>query len=134
MSQTRAVNIQGARDDCKKITYKENDEIYKRKWQFMRATSSCLRASNKNTIPFSEIKSYIMDDIVDDIKFILNRLKKSGLKRVIVVDLTHPKLGIPVVRVIVPGLETFEVGRLFRNTELIIGNRAKESFRKLYNF
>jgi ribosomal protein S12 methylthiotransferase accessory factor YcaO len=134
LSQTRAVNIQGARDDCKKIEYKDNDEIYKRKWQFMPATSSCLRASNKNTIPFSEIKSYVMDDILDDIKFILNRLKKSGLKRVIVVDLTHPKLAIPVVRVIVPGLETFEVGRLFRNTELIIGKRAKESFRKLFNF
>ena len=133
LSQTRAVNIQGARDDCKKIEYKENDEIYKRKWQFMPATSSYLRACSKNTIPFSEIKSYIMDDILDDVKFILNRLKKAGLKRVIVVDLTHPKLGIPVVRVIVPGLETFEVGRLFRNTELIIGKRAKEFFRKLYN-
>ena len=35
VSQTRAGNIQGARDDLKKITYKENDEIYKRKWQFM---------------------------------------------------------------------------------------------------
>ena len=34
-SQTRAVNIQGARDDLKKIRYRENDEIYKRKWQFM---------------------------------------------------------------------------------------------------
>jgi len=134
MSQTRAVNIQGARDDCKKIEYKENDEIYKRKWQFMPAISSRLRAGNKNTIPFSEIKSYIKNDILDDIKFILKRLKKSGLKRVIVVDLTHPKLRIPVVRVIVPGLETFEVGRLFRNRELIIGKRAKESFRKLYNF
>lgn len=134
MSQTRAVNIHGSRDDCKKIEYKENDEIYKRKWQFMPAKSSRLRAANKNTIEFSEIKSYIMNDILDDIKFILKRLKKSGLKRVIVVDLTHPKLRIPVVRVIVPGLETFEVGRLFRNTELIIGKRAKESFRKLYNF
>jgi len=134
LSQTRAVNIQGARDDCRKIEYKENDEIYKRKWQFMPATSSCLRSDKRNTIPFSEIKSYIMDDILDDIKFILNRLKKSGFKRVIVVDLTHPKLGVPVVRVIVPGLETFEIGRLFRNTELIIGKRAKEFFRNLYNF
>ena len=35
VSQTRAVNIQGARDDLKKIQYKENDEIYKRKWQFI---------------------------------------------------------------------------------------------------
>jgi ribosomal protein S12 methylthiotransferase accessory factor len=74
-----------------------------------------------------------MDDILDDIKFILKRLKKAGLKRAIIVDLTHPKLGIPVVRAIVPGLETFEVGRLFRNTNLIVGKRAKETFQKLYN-
>jgi thioglycine synthase len=133
LTQTRAVNIQGARDDCHKIEYRENDEIYKRKWQFMPATSSRIRTGNKKTISFSEIKSYIMDDILDDIKFILNRLKKAGLKRAIIVDLTNPKLGTPVVRAIVPGLETFEVGRLFRNTELIIGKRAKESFRKLYN-
>ena len=134
LTQTRAVNIQGARDDCKKIEYKENDEIYKRKWQFMPSTSSSLRPYNKKMIVFSEIKSYIMGDILDDIKFILKRLKKAGLKRAIIVDLTHPKLGIPVVRAIVPGLETFEVGRLFRNTNLTIGKRAKETFRKLYNF
>jgi thioglycine synthase len=134
LTQTRAVNIQGARDDCNKIEYKENDEIYKRKWQFMPATSFLVRPGNiKTTIPFSEIKSYIMDDILDDIKFILNRLKKAGLKRAIIVDLTNPQLGIPVVRAIVPGLETFEVGRLFRNTELIIGKRAKRYFRILYN-
>ena len=39
VSQTRAVNIQGARDDLKKIQYKQNDEIYKRKWQFIPASS-----------------------------------------------------------------------------------------------
>jgi ribosomal protein S12 methylthiotransferase accessory factor len=131
LSQTRAVNIQGARDDCRKISYKEDDEIYKRKWQFMPATSSRLRPGNKSTVPFSEIESYIMDDILEEIKFILNRLKQSGIKKVIVVDLTDPKLKIPVVRVIVPGLETFEVGRLFRSTELTIGKRAKEFFRNL---
>ena len=38
VSQTRAVNIQGSRDDLKKIEYKAYDEIYKRKWQFMPAT------------------------------------------------------------------------------------------------
>jgi thioglycine synthase len=132
LSQTRAVNIQGARDDCRKIDYKDNDEIYKRKWQFMPATSS-LRADKKNTIAFSEIKSYIMDDVLDEVKFLLKRLKKSGIKKVIVVDLTDPRLKIPVVRVIVPGLETFEVGRLFRSTELIIGRRAKKFFRKSYD-
>jgi ribosomal protein S12 methylthiotransferase accessory factor len=34
-------------------------------------------------------------------------LKKQGLERVIVVDLTREEIGIPVVRVIVPGLEVF---------------------------
>jgi ribosomal protein S12 methylthiotransferase accessory factor len=133
LSQTRAVNIQGARDDCRKIEYRENDEIYRRKWQFMPASPQCLRGDGKNTVAFSEIKSYIMDDILDDIKFILNSLKKSGIKKVIVVDLTHPELKIPVVRVIAPGLETFEVGRLFRSTELTIGRRARKFFRKLYD-
>ena len=35
LAQTRAANIQGARDDLKRIQYKDKDEIYKRKWQFM---------------------------------------------------------------------------------------------------
>jgi len=131
LTQTRAINIQGARDDCKKIEYKENDEIYKRKWQFMPTTSSLSHPSNKKTIAFSEIKSYVMDDILDDIKFILNNLKKAGLKRAIMVDLTHPKLGVPVVRMIVPGLETFEVARLYTDTELFMGKRAKSYFHNL---
>jgi ribosomal protein S12 methylthiotransferase accessory factor YcaO len=123
-SQTRAVNIQGARDDLKKIQYKEADEIYRRKWQF---TSG--RSLNKKSVKeFTKIKSYKNDDILDDIKLILNRLKKAGLKRAIIVDLTNPDLGIPVVRAIVPGLETFEVAKLFAATESFMGKRAKEHF------
>jgi ribosomal protein S12 methylthiotransferase accessory factor len=128
-SQTRAANIQGARDDLKKIQYKENDEIYKRKWQFMPATSSLTKqknSNNKNIIKFSEIKTYMNEDILDDINLILYSLKKVGLKRAIIVDLTNPNIGIPVVRAIVPGLETFEV------TKSIMGRRAKEYFKRLY--
>jgi ribosomal protein S12 methylthiotransferase accessory factor len=33
------------------------------------------------------------------------RLAAAGLGRAYVVDLTHPRIGIPVVRVVVPGLE-----------------------------
>jgi ribosomal protein S12 methylthiotransferase accessory factor YcaO len=127
-SQTRAANIQGARDDLKKIQYKENDEIYKRKWQFMPASSSLTRQknNNKNIIKFSEIKTHMNEDILDDINLILCSLKKVGLKRAIIVDLTNPNIGIPVVRAIVPGLETFEV------TKSIMGRRAKEYFKRLY--
>jgi ribosomal protein S12 methylthiotransferase accessory factor YcaO len=130
LSQTRAGDIQGSRDDLKKIRYKENDEIYKRKWQFMPATSSSSKKDN-NTIMFSEIKTYAMDDIRDDIEFILSRLKKSGLKRAIIVDLTDPNIGIPVVRAIVPGLETFEIARLFTSSEIFMGRRAKNHFQTL---
>lgn len=131
LSQTRALNIQGARDDLKKIQYRQNDEIYKRKWQFMPATSPSSRKGSMRTIMFSEIKSYIMDDILDDIKFILSRLKKAGLKRAIIVDLTHSNIGIPVVRAIVPGLETLEVGRLYTKSDLVMGRRAKSHFKNL---
>ena len=80
---------------------------------------------------FLKLKRYVKNDILDDIKFILTRLKKAGLKRVIIVDLTNPNVGIPVVRAIVPGLETFEIAKLFTNTELLMGKRAKTHFRNI---
>jgi len=128
LSQTRAANIQGARDDFKKIVYRENEEIYKRKWQFVPASS--LRSNEKKSILFSEIKTYVNSDILDDIKLILDHLKRAGLKRAIIVDITNPNMGIPVIRAIVPGLETFEVARLFTSTNLYIGKRAKKFFQK----
>jgi YcaO-like protein with predicted kinase domain len=132
VSQTRVANIQGARDDLRKINYKENDEIYKRKWQFMHAAPSSIKQTNnddrnKNIIKFSEIATYKNDDILDDINLILQCLKKAGLNRAIIVDLTHPNIGIPVVRAIVPKLETFEV------INSIMGIRAKEYFARLHN-
>jgi thioglycine synthase len=128
-SQTRAVNIQGARDDLKKIQYQQGDEIYKRKWQFMPASPSSIRQDNdgKNIIKFHEIKTHVNRDILDDINLILDSLKRSGLKRAIIVDLTNPEIGIPVIRAIVPGLETFEV------TKSVMGRRAKEYFRSLFH-
>jgi ribosomal protein S12 methylthiotransferase accessory factor YcaO len=130
LAQTRALNIQGARDDLKKIQYRQNDEIYKRKWQFMPATSSASQEQEKE-IMFSEIPTSTNEDLVDDIKYILSRLKKAGLRRAIIVDLTHPNLGIPVVRAIVPGLETFEVAKLYTNSELVMGGRARSYFNNL---
>ena len=135
LSQTRAGNIQGARDDLRKIQYKENDEIHNRKWEFMRTSSSSElhpRSNNNQAVPFSEIKTYVKEDILDEIKYILNSLKNAGLKRAIIVDLTHPDVGIPVVRAIVPGLETFEIAKLFTTTELFMGKRAKSYFQNIH--
>jgi ribosomal protein S12 methylthiotransferase accessory factor len=69
--------------------------------------------------------------VLEDIKHILKRLKRAGVKRSIVVNLTNPSIGIPVVRVIVPGLETFEVAKLFTGNESLMGTRAKRHFSRL---
>lgn len=115
VSQTRAANIQGARDDLRKIRYGENNTDDKRAWQFM---------PSKERIKFSEVKTYFNDDILDDIKFIRSRLAAAGLDRVIIVDLTNPEFGVPVVRAIVPGLETFKI------TKSVMGRRARECFKQ----
>lgn len=118
VSQSRAANIQGSRDDLRKMKYDFDDSDDKRSWQFIKSSRH---------IKFSEINSYYNDDILDDVKLILSKLKEKGLEKAIFVNLTNPKLNIPVVRVIVPGLETFKVNKS------IVGKRAKESFKKCLN-
>ncbi|TLY09290.1 MAG: methanogenesis marker 1 protein, partial [Thaumarchaeota archaeon] len=113
VSQTRAANIQGARDDLRKIKYGEQNTDDRRAWQFMTSTKK---------IRFSQVQTFFNEDILDDIKLILSRLKNVGLSQVIIVDLTNPDIGIPVVRAIVPGLETFKI------TKSIMGMRARACF------
>jgi thioglycine synthase len=130
VSQTRAANIQGARDDLKRIQYKESDEIYKRKWPFMPSSSSSSPEGQKhedNFKNFTEIGTNVNKDILDDIKLILSILKEAGIRKAITVNLTNPNTEIPVVRLIVPGLETFEV------TQGVMGSRAKKCFRRLFD-
>jgi ribosomal protein S12 methylthiotransferase accessory factor len=115
VSQTRAANIQGARDDLRKIRYGESNTDDRRAWQFM---------ASKNRIGFSKIATFFNEDILDDIKLLLSRLKAAGLDRVIIVDLTNPEIKIPVVRAIVPGLETFKI------TKSVMGTRARACFRQ----
>lgn len=113
VSQTRAANIQGARDDLRKIKYGEQNTDDRRAWQFM---------PSSRKIKFSEVKTFFNEDILDDIKLILSRLQAAGLSQVIIVDLTNPEIGIPVVRAIVPGLETFKI------TKSVMGVRARACF------
>ncbi|MDP9015152.1 MAG: YcaO-like family protein [Thermoproteota archaeon] len=115
VSQTRAANIQGARDDLRKIKYNDENTDDRRAWQFMHSAKK---------IRFSEVPTFFNEDILDDINLILYRLKNVGLNQVIIVDLTNPDIGIPVVRAIVPGLETFKI------TKSVMGMRARSCFKQ----
>ncbi|MCL2141669.1 MAG: YcaO-like family protein, partial [Methanimicrococcus sp.] len=118
VAQSRATQIHGAREDAtiadvrKQIGYDRTKRL-NAKW-----------FDDSQTIRFSELKDISQDDFLDEIKQTIQMLNKVGLQTVIVKDLTRPELGIPVVRVIVPGLESFAIdsGRF--------GLRGKEARRK----
>lgn len=99
VAQSRLTQIHGAREDTinadfrKQIGYERTKRLNKHWFE------------PSEVRDFSELPSYESNDFLDDIKHMLGRLEAAGLKRAIVVDLTRPEIGVPVVRVIVPGLE-----------------------------
>jgi len=115
VAQSRAANIQGSRDDLRKMKYDPEDSDENRSWQFMKAGYER---------EFSEVPSIENEDILDDINLMLSRLRETGLSKAIVIDLTNPELQMPVVRIIVPGLETFKINKQ------VVGSRAQESARR----
>lgn len=64
-------------------------------------------SDSKNRKKLSEIENRATDYVLDDIEIVLQRLMESGFDMVAAVDLTRPEIGIPVVRMIVPGLEVY---------------------------
>jgi ribosomal protein S12 methylthiotransferase accessory factor len=56
------------------------------------------------------------DDVTDDIRQCQQRIERAGLE-MLILDQTRPEIGLPVVKVVVPGLRhfwtRFAPGRLF---------------------
>ncbi|CAN5427705.1 YcaO-related McrA-glycine thioamidation protein [soil metagenome] len=94
-AQTRVAFIQGGREDLPEIAGDRN----------VPPVESLLSAGG--TIAFDEIESREHSSINEDVEFMLERMPKSGFEQVVVVDLTKEKVGIPVVRVVVPGAEAW---------------------------
>jgi YcaO-like protein with predicted kinase domain len=98
-AQARLLLIAGARDDYFTREQRINRSLGEgRRDQFddVPAIASADRHRSGATSSFGE-----------DVTIVLDRLRAAGLESAIVVDLTHPELQIPVVRVVVPGLEGY---------------------------
>ena len=54
---------------------------------------------------FRDIDSQSFDTLGEDVDWMLRRLKAVGIGQVLAVDLTRPEFALPVVRVVIPGLE-----------------------------
>lgn len=97
-AQARTTYIAGSRDDMGWQLYGEEARIRRRD------VATALSAGVPN-VPFSAIDGWRADTVADDVDEALDRLARAGLDQVVVVDLTKPVFRIPVVRVVIPGLE-----------------------------
>ena len=98
-AQTRLTIISGLRDDFRRDTYEQllDPDVIR-----------AIRRSSLASAParrFRDIPSWDGETLEDDVEWELKCIREAGIRRVVVVDLTKPEFGLPVVRVIVPGLE-----------------------------
>ena len=98
-AQTRLTYIAGIRDDLSPDEYDEPEgsEIADALMDALAQASGPLR--------FGEAPSFAADDLAEDLRWALGRLRAVGIGRAIAVDLTRPDFAIPVVRLVIPGLE-----------------------------
>lgn len=61
------------------------------------------------SVPFAQVRSVEHETVGEDVLHLLDALKSSGLTEVVAFDMTDAEVGIPVVRVVVPGLECWSV-------------------------
>lgn len=97
--QSRLTFISGARDDTFRSQYTQNrnpDVIERFRVQL---------ADGGPQRNFHDVPSFESDSFDQDVAWELDRLRGVGIERVVLVDLTKPEFRVPVVRVLIPGLE-----------------------------
>jgi ribosomal protein S12 methylthiotransferase accessory factor YcaO len=63
-------------------------------------------------VRFNEIPSFAADDLTEDLQWALSCLRAVGIARAVAVNLTWPAFAIPVVRLVIPGLEWDPITRI----------------------
>lgn len=96
--QSRLTMLAGARDDLPRSAYARLDAgMSKDRGDVEKAVVA--------TRGFSEVITFESVAVEDDVDWLLGRLESAGLDQIIAVDLTNSRIALPVVRVIIPGLE-----------------------------
>ncbi|KYF92077.1 hypothetical protein BE20_12820 [Sorangium cellulosum] len=100
-AQSRLTAIAGARDDVDRAAY----ELFRSPPRIAEARSEIERFEGPWR-SFGAASDGFSERFDEDLAAVLAALRSAGLRQVAVVDLTRPELGLPVVRVVVPGLES----------------------------
>jgi YcaO-like protein with predicted kinase domain len=121
-AQTRLTIIAGSRDDLVRSGY---EQLGNPLVSWPKGPAFDNKALPRN---FSKGSSYDSGTFEQDVSWLLERLRATGMQRVIVVDLTKPELGLPVVRVVIPGLEMAiinpEYYALGQRAQMLLQNRS----------
>jgi ribosomal protein S12 methylthiotransferase accessory factor len=98
-AQTRLTLISGLRDDFGRETYEQllDPDVAKAIRKRTLAAAPTRR--------FQDVPHWDAGTLEEDVEWELDCLRKAGVSRVIAVDLSKAEFGLPVVRVIIPGLE-----------------------------
>jgi ribosomal protein S12 methylthiotransferase accessory factor len=97
--QTRLTYISGSRDDLLRHDYQRNrdPELLRAIWDEVTSAPSNVRMDAR--------PSRATDTFEGDVRVLLDAVRAVGVTQVAVVDLTRPEIGLPVVKLVVPGLE-----------------------------
>jgi ribosomal protein S12 methylthiotransferase accessory factor len=114
-AQSRLTAIVGSRDDLLARDYERtrSREILQLNQELMQRTG--------NMRSFPDGPTWECDTVEEDVKWELERLRVAGIDEVVVIDLSKAAFDIPVVRVVIPGLETAN-----RAPNYVPGTRARE--------
>ena len=97
--QVRTTYIVGSREDIRHADYHPSTlDDRKRSARFLMQPAHDVRS-------FASIPSFDFPDLHSEVAWIVDRLRSAGIEEAVVVDLTRPEFDVPVVRVVVPGLE-----------------------------
>lgn len=115
-AQARTTYISGSRDDFAPEIYSAAARAER-----MRACRD-LMTRDTGMQDFHEVPTFESDAISDDIAWTQRRLRAIGIDQVVVVDLSLERFRIPVVRVVIPGLEGAYKGE---HSDYAAGARAR---------
>jgi ribosomal protein S12 methylthiotransferase accessory factor len=98
-AQVRTTYIVGSREDIRP------DDYHKAALEAQSRRARALLRSVHRMRRFTATGSFDFETFEAETAWLLDRLQAAGIRQAIVVNLTRDELGLPVVRVVVPGLE-----------------------------
>ncbi|MCL2687922.1 MAG: YcaO-related McrA-glycine thioamidation protein [Methanobrevibacter sp.] len=106
VAQSRATQIHGTREDTSRA-------VFMRKAGYMRMKKMNKHyfeeENEENIVNISDIEDKSTNSLKEDIEIVTNELKNNNLNKILFKDLTRKEIGVNVVRVVIPGAETYAI-------------------------